>query len=160
MWCFRRSKQARIWASRPQPRVEPKSAMYIYQPTSLGWRTAPGYPLTEMAHRSWVSPDGKWILVSEMDSVGWRPCRVLPFDGSSSGETAGPRTARCTYAGWSPDGKTMYFSADAGDGFHIWSQRFPDGAPEQLTFGPTEEEGIAVSPDGHSLVTSAGIHER
>ena len=32
-----------------------------------------------MAHRSWVSPDGKWILVSEMDMVGWRPCRVLPF---------------------------------------------------------------------------------
>ena len=31
--------------------------------------------------------------------------------------------------------------------------------PEQLTFGPTEEEGIAVSPDGHSLVTSAGIQE-
>jgi len=112
-----------------------------------------------MAHRSWVSPDGKWILVSEMDSVGWRPCRVLPFDGSSSGETAGPKTARCTYAGWSPDGKTMYFSADVGDGFHIWRQRFPDGAPEQLTFGPTEEEGIAVSPDGRSLVTSAGIHE-
>ena len=112
-----------------------------------------------MAHRSWLSPDSKWILVSEMDRVGWRPCRVLPFDGSSSGETAGPKAARCTYAGWSPDGKTMYFSADAGDGFHIWSQRFPDGAPEQLTLGPTEEEGIAVSPDGHSLVTSAGIHE-
>jgi hypothetical protein len=28
-----------------------------------------------------------------------------------------------------------------------------------MTFGPTEEEGIAVSPDGHSLVTSAGIKE-
>jgi serine/threonine protein kinase len=112
-----------------------------------------------MAHRSWLSPDDKWILVSEMDTVGWRPCRVLPFDGSNSGETAGPKTARCTYAGWSPDGKMMYFSADAGDGYHIWRQHFPGGVPEQLTFGPTEEEGIAVSPDGHSLVTSAGIRE-
>jgi len=112
-----------------------------------------------MAHRSWLSPDGKWTLVSEMDMVGWRPCRVLPFDGSSSGETAGPRPARCTYAGWSPDGKMMYFSADAGDGYHIWRQGFPDGLPEQLTFGPTEEEGIAVTPDGNSLVTSAGIRE-
>src|SRR5271169_2899924 len=43
--------------------------------------------MTGMAHRSWVSPDGKWILVSEMDKVGWAPCRVLPFDGRSSGET-------------------------------------------------------------------------
>jgi hypothetical protein len=33
------------------------------------------------------------------------------------------------------------------------------GVPEQLTFGATEEEGIAVSPDGRTLVTSAGIRE-
>jgi eukaryotic-like serine/threonine-protein kinase len=112
-----------------------------------------------MAHRSWVSPDGKWILVSEMDDDGWLPCRVLPFDGSTSGETAGPKAARCTYAGWSPDGRTMYFSADAGDGYHIWRQRFPGGVPEQMTFGATEEEGIAVSPNSRSLVTSAGIQE-
>ena len=45
----------------------------------------------------------------------------------------------------------MYFSADAGDGFHIWRQRFPKGVPEQITFGPTEEEGIAVAPDGHGF---------
>jgi hypothetical protein len=25
-----------------------------------------------------------------------------------------------------------------------------------MTFGPTEEEGIAVSPDGRALMTSAG----
>jgi DNA-binding winged helix-turn-helix (wHTH) protein/Tol biopolymer transport system component len=112
-----------------------------------------------MAHRSWLSPDGKWVLISEMDSGGWMPCRVVPFDGSSRGQTVGPNPARCTYAAWSPDSKTMYFSADAGDGFHIWRQRFPDGNPEQLTSGATEEEGIAVSPDGSSLITSAGIKE-
>ncbi len=112
-----------------------------------------------MAHRSWISPDSKWVLVSEMDIAGWRQCRVVPVDGSSSGETVGPKSARCTYAGWSPDGKTMYFSADAGDGYHIWRQHFPRGVPEQLTFGATEEEGIAISQDGHSLVTSAGIRE-
>ena len=112
-----------------------------------------------MAHRSWVSPDRKWVLVSEMDNKGWGPCRVIPFDGSTKGELVGPKPARCTYAGWSPDGATMYFSADAGDGYHIWRQAFPRGSPEQITFGPTEEEGIAVAPDGRSLVTSAGIRE-
>jgi DNA-binding winged helix-turn-helix (wHTH) protein len=75
-----------------------------------------------MAHRSWVSPNGKWVLISEMDKVGWRPCRVVPFDSSNSGETVGPKTAQCTNAGCSPDGQTMYFSADAGDGYHIWRQ--------------------------------------
>ena len=28
-----------------------------------------------MAHRSYLSPDGKWVLVVEMDNVGWLPCR-------------------------------------------------------------------------------------
>jgi eukaryotic-like serine/threonine-protein kinase len=121
----------------------------IYVPTDLHG----------MVHRSWRSPDGKWVLAAEMDGLGWLPCRVIPFDGSAHGEPVGPQKARCTYAGWSPDGGTMYFSADAGDGFHIWQQRFPHGTPEQMTFGPTEEEGVAVAPDGESLVTSAGIHE-
>jgi eukaryotic-like serine/threonine-protein kinase len=116
-------------------------------------------PAIGMAHRSWISPNGKWVLISEMDKIGWRPCRLVPFDGSTVGETVGPPKTRCTYAGWSPDGATMYFSADAGDGYHIWRQHFPSGTPERLTFGATEEEGIAIFPDGRSLITSAGIRE-
>jgi Tol biopolymer transport system component len=54
----------------------------------------------------------------------------------------------------------MYFSADGGDGFHIWRQRLPDGPPEQLTFGPTSEEGLAIAPDGRYLVTSVGLRQR
>jgi len=43
-----------------------------------------------MAHRSYVSPDGKWVLVAEMDVSAWLPCRVVPFDGSSLGTVVGP----------------------------------------------------------------------
>ena len=50
----------------------------------------------------------------------------------------------------------MYFSSNAENGYHIWQQRFPDGPPEQITFGPTEQEGTAISPDGKSLITSMG----
>jgi hypothetical protein len=53
----------------------------------------------------------------------------------------------------------MYLAADAGSGFHIWRQAFPDGAPEQLTFGPTEEEGIAMAPDGRSFITAVGLRQ-
>ncbi|GAC1673166.1 MAG: hypothetical protein PVS2B2_06150 [Candidatus Acidiferrum sp.] len=112
-----------------------------------------------MAHRSWSSPDGKLVLVSEMDDVGWQPCRLLPFDGTSAGTVVGPQKAKCTYAAWSPDGAWMYFSADTGDGFHLWRQRSPKSDPEQITFGPTEEEGIAITPDSRSLVTSVGIRQ-
>jgi eukaryotic-like serine/threonine-protein kinase len=111
-----------------------------------------------MAHRSSRSPDGKWVLIVEMDVIGWRPCRLVPFDGESTGKTVGP-SGRCTYAGWSPDSHWMYFAADGGDGFHIWRQHFGEKAPEQLTFGPTEEEGIAIDADGRSLITSVGVHQ-
>ena len=109
-----------------------------------------------MAHRSAISPDHKWVLVVEMDNGGWQPCRLVPFDGSSTGRIVGPAGGGCTYMAWSPDGAWMYFSSDAGGRFHIWRQRFPDGVPQQLTSGATEEEGIAMAPDGRSLITSVG----
>jgi serine/threonine protein kinase len=113
---------------------------------------------TGMAHRSYISPDHAWVLVVEMDASLWVPCRLLTIDGRVS-KRVGP-SGRCTNAAWAPDGKWMYFSADAGDGFHVWRQRFPDGRPEQLTSGPTEEEGLAVAPDGKSLITSVGLTQR
>ncbi len=112
-----------------------------------------------MAHRSALSPDHKWLLVAEMDNGGWLPCRLVPFDASSAGKRIGPPDAGCTYVAWSPDQKWMYLSSDKGGRFHIWRQRFPDGEPQQLTSGPTEEEGIAMAPDGDSLITSVGLRE-
>jgi eukaryotic-like serine/threonine-protein kinase len=109
-----------------------------------------------MAHRSSLSPDGTWILAVEMDLGGWLPCRLVPFDGSSLGKRVGPQPSQCTDAAWSPDGKWMYFSADTGAGFHIWRQPYPDGSPEQVTSGATEEQGISFAADGHSFVTSVG----
>ena len=53
----------------------------------------------------------------------------------------------------------MYFSADTGAGVHTWRQRFPDGTPEQVTFGVTQEEGIDFAPDGRSFVTSIGTSQ-
>ena len=109
-----------------------------------------------MAHRSFLSPKGDWVIVVEMDAATWLPCRVVPFDGSSPGRRVGPDPAQCTYAGWTPDGNWMYFSANTGSGFHTWRQRFPDGKPEQVTSGATEEHGISFAPDGKSFVTSIG----
>lgn len=116
-----------------------------------------------MAHRSAISPDHKWVLVAEMDNGGWLPCRLVPFDGTTAGKPIGPQSAACTHVAWSPDQKWMYMSSDAGSDaggrYHIWRQRFPDGEPEQVTSGATEEEGIAVAPDGRSLITSVGLQQ-
>ncbi len=111
-----------------------------------------------MAHRSALSPDGKWLLLQEMDETGVLPCRVVPFDGSNSGKRVGP-SGQCQNVAWSPDGKWMYFNINSGGAYHIWRQSFPDGTPEQLTSGPTEEQGIDIAPDGRSLITSMGTED-
>jgi hypothetical protein len=53
----------------------------------------------------------------------------------------------------------MYFGAAVGGARHLWRQRFPDGEPEQITSGAAEEDGLAVAPDGRSLITSVGMRE-
>ena len=120
----------------------------------------PADPLQGMVHRSALSPDGKWVLLAEMDAEWWRPCRVVPFDGSSVGRSVGPEGS-CTWAQWSPDGKWMYFTVDTRTaGFHVWRQRFPDGTPQQLTpSGASEEEGLAMMPDGKSFITTSGTQQ-
>jgi Tol biopolymer transport system component len=110
---------------------------------------------TGMAHYSYLSPDRKQVLIVEM-LAGWIPCRLAPFDGSSPGRQVGPARSSCTAAAWSPDGKWMYFAASTGQGSHLWRQAADGGQPEQLTFGPTEEQGVVIAPDGRSLYTSAG----
>jgi Tol biopolymer transport system component len=112
-----------------------------------------------MAHHSYLSPDGKWVLIVQMDSrAAILPCRIVPFQGTSEVKAVGPPNGTCLSGAWSPDGKWIYVTAKTDD-FHVWRQGFPDGEPEQLTFGPTSQEGIAMAPDGKSLITSVGSQD-
>jgi eukaryotic-like serine/threonine-protein kinase len=113
-----------------------------------------------MVHRSVLSPDGRSIALVEMDGGSWLPCRLLPSDGGSPGRQFSPPDGGCTYAAWSADGRWIYFTSNADGGrFHIWRQALSGGKPERLTSGAAEEEGIAVVPDGRSLITSVGSGE-
>jgi Tol biopolymer transport system component len=129
-----------------ESRTEPRD---IYVPPSI----------RGMAHRSYISPDQTQVLLTEMDLAGMRPCRLVPFAGGSTGRVVGPTTGQCWSAAWSPDGRTMYFTSDASGSSQLWRQRFPSGAPEQLTFGPTAASGVAIDPDGRSLITSIGLSQ-
>ncbi len=111
-----------------------------------------------MAHRSYPSPDGKWAVLVEMDGDHlWERCRLVSADGSSPSHQVGPPGGGCTSGAWSPDSKWMYLTSNAVGTNHIWRQRFPDGQLEQITSGPTEEEGIAIAEDGRSFVTSVSL---
>jgi DNA-binding winged helix-turn-helix (wHTH) protein/Tol biopolymer transport system component len=112
-----------------------------------------------MAHYSFPSPDRRSALVVEMNGVGaWTQCRLVDLQGQRQPRPVGPDGA-CTSAGWSPDGYWMFFTATVEGAGHIWRQHFPGGGPEQITFGPTEEDGVAVEHEGHALITSVGVHE-
>ena len=112
-----------------------------------------------MAHYSFPSQDRHWALVAEMNGNGyWDQCKLIDLDGRHLPRSVGPMGA-CTSAGWSPDGKWMYFIAWVEGQNHVWRQRFSGGTPEQITFGATEEEGLAVEPDGRALITSVGVHQ-
>ena len=110
-----------------------------------------------MAHHAYLSPDGKSMLVVEMNSqTNFTPCHVMPYEGGGPSQEVGPPKSICTSGAWSPDGKWVYLTLSTAGKFHIWRQRFPGGQPEQVTSGPTAEEGIAMAADGKSLITSVG----
>jgi len=113
-----------------------------------------------MVHHSYLSPDGRWVLMVVMDNQGrLSPCQVVRFDGSAGARAVGPANATCIAGAWSPDGKWVYISSNPGGPFHIWRQKFPDGPLQQVTSGTTQEEGIAMNFDGKSLLTSVGVHD-
>jgi DNA-binding winged helix-turn-helix (wHTH) protein/Tol biopolymer transport system component len=110
-----------------------------------------------MAHYSYASPDRTSALVVEMNGQGnWAVCQLISLSGRFQARPVGPEGA-CTSAGWAPDGSWIYFIATIEGQSHLWRQRFPNGRPEQITFGPMEEEGLAVEPDGRSVITSIGV---
>ena len=112
-----------------------------------------------MAHYSYPSPDQHSILIVEMDRVGtFQRCRVVPMDGKSAGTQVGPEGA-CIGGAWSPDNRWMYFNVEVDGSTHLWRQRAPNGIPEQITFGPTEQQGLAMGPDGKYLITSLGVRQ-
>ncbi|MFZ0819825.1 MAG: protein kinase [Candidatus Acidiferrales bacterium] len=113
-----------------------------------------------MAHNSFLSPDGKWVLLVEMSDRGdILPCRVVPFQGGGDSHVVGPAGSPCLGGAWSADSKWVYVFAANGNDSHIWRQRFMDSEPQQITFGPTSQEGIAMAPDGKSLITAVGSHD-
>jgi len=111
-----------------------------------------------MAHYGYASPDRQSVLIVEMANGGFTRCRLAPLDGHTEGSQVGP-DGPCTSAAWSPDGRWMYFTAVVNGARHVWREPFPSGAPQQITSGPAQEGGIAMSPDGRSLVAALGIPE-
>ena len=53
---------------------------------------------------------------------------------------------------WSPDGRFIAYSGDAGGNFDIWIQQVSDGKPNQITRDASHDWQPDWSPDGNNLV--------
>ncbi len=65
-----------------------------------------------------------------------------------------PATANAeTYPSFSPDGKSLVYSARAGEGeaFHLYIRKLSGGAAAALTSGASSDIGPAWSPDGNTV---------
>ena len=111
-----------------------------------------------MAHHSYLSPDGQWVLVVEMDNLGLiGPCLVVPFQGGGPARAVGPPEVSALPA---PGPQTV-------NGFTSRRRRvtsFTSGVRNSLTGSPSN--GLQAPPpkkkawrwlaDGKSFITSVG----
>ena len=112
-----------------------------------------------MAHRSYLSPDRKWVLLVEMDIERVATLPVDAIDGSSPGKPVGPGAGAvygcCLVPRWEVDVFLRQYRQRVSTSGGSVSRR----RPEQVTSGATQEEGIAFAPDGRSFVTSIGTSQ-
>ena len=55
-------------------------------------------------------------------------------------------------AAWTPDGRTIVFSTNLTGRFNLWKVAADGGFPLQLTQSDDRQSGVAVSPDGKSVI--------
>src|SRR3984893_17254313 len=130
------------------------------------WQIPPRWRAEETAVKSMcLLATSAWLIIPIHRRTGdrfwcwkWIPCRVVPFHGPGEIRVVGPPNNPCYAGAWSGDGRWIYLTVTTGES-HIWRQRFRYGELQQITFGPTSQEGIGMAPDGKSFITSVGSQD-
>jgi hypothetical protein len=94
-----------------------------------------------------ISPDGKWLATSDCSSEDKKArIYVLPVAGGT------PRLVTPNgpsyWHGWSPDGKTLAYTALRGDNYDVYSIPAAGGDETRLTTDTALDDGAEYSPDG------------
>lgn len=114
-----------------------------------------------------VSPDGKFVAYLYPESHDpFAPANriaIIPFAGGDPIKTfpipGGIRLQIITQ--WSPDGKSIHYTATNNNATNIWSQPIDGGTATQVTdFKDSLMSGFAWSRDGKTLACTRGISLR
>jgi hypothetical protein len=93
-----------------------------------------------------ISPDGKWLAISDQKKDGKSRIYVLPVEGGAPREIT-PQ-APSYWHGWSPDGKTLAYCAERNGEFDVYTIPVSGGVEKRLTTASGLDDGPEYSPDG------------
>jgi eukaryotic-like serine/threonine-protein kinase len=158
------------------PAISPDGKWVVY--TSLGatkptvWKVSiEGGDARELTSRvstnALVMPDGKFVAYLYPESHDpFAPANriaIIPFEGGDPIKTFEFSAAirLQTIVQWSPDGKSIHYTATNNNVTNIWSQPLDGGPAKQVTdFKDSLMSGFAWSRDGKTLACTRGIQLR
>lgn len=100
------------------------------------------------------SPDGKWLALSDQSQEQRRSLiYVVPSAGGMPRRLT--QQAPAYWHGWSPDGKTLLYSAERNGEQNVFALPFTGGSEKQLTTAAGIDDGPTYSPDGQYIYFSS-----
>lgn len=93
-----------------------------------------------------ISPDGRWIVVSDKVEHGKSCIYILPVEGGTPRQVT--RNLPSYWHGWSPDSRTLSYCGIRNDVFDIYTISVDGGEEVRMTFGEGRNDGPDYSPDG------------
>ncbi len=93
-----------------------------------------------------ISPDGRWIVLSDKVEHGKSCIYILPAEGGTPRQVT--RNLPSYWHGWSPDGRTLSYCGIRNDVFDIYTISVDGGEETRLTFGEGRNDGPDYSADG------------
>ena len=93
-----------------------------------------------------ISPDGRWVVVSDKVEHGKSCIYILPVEGGEPRQVT--QNMPSYWHGWSPDGRTLAYCGIRDEIFDIYTISVDGGEEARLTFGEGRNDGPDYSPDG------------
>src|SRR5215510_2789133 len=101
------------------------------------------------------SPDGKWIAIQASDNpprwAGYGAIQILPAGGGQPKTLVASFDASPIVAGWSADGKRIYFSEAKGTGTLIYALDVNANRIEEIKTTPAVYTGVSLNRTGTTL---------
>ncbi|HUJ44932.1 MAG TPA: biopolymer transporter TolR [Opitutaceae bacterium] len=96
-----------------------------------------------------LSPDGRWLAISDQSQDGKSIIYVLPSDGGTPRRITplGPSY----WHGWSPDGRSLAYCAERNGNFDVYTVPVDGGDERRLTDAAGLDDGPDYSPDGEYI---------